>query len=108
MTQCDILVIGAGIAGASAAYHLAGRARVVVVEREDAPGYHSTARSAAMFTETYGPESIRRLTSASGAFLRAPPKGFTEVPLLRDRGVLAQACVAVGYREVLRLAASRS
>jgi D-arginine dehydrogenase len=41
-----------------------------------------------MFTETYGPESMRRLTSASGAFLRAPPKGFTEVPLLRDRGVL--------------------
>lgn len=88
MTACDVLVIGAGIAGASAAYHLAGRARVIVVEREDAPGYHSTARSAAMFTETYGPEPIRRLTTASGPFLREPPTGFTDVPLLKTRGVM--------------------
>ncbi|MEX2647840.1 MAG: FAD-binding oxidoreductase [Alphaproteobacteria bacterium] len=88
MNDCDVLVIGGGIAGAAAAYHLARRARTVVVEREEAPGYHSTGRSAAMFTETYGPPAIRRLTAASGPFLRAPPAGFTEVPLLRRRGVL--------------------
>jgi D-arginine dehydrogenase len=76
------------MAGASAAYHLAERARVVMVEREDAPGYHSTGRSAAMFTETYGPRPIRLLTGASGPFLRTPPAGFAEVPLLRPRGVL--------------------
>ncbi len=88
MNDCDVLVIGGGIAGAAAAYHLAGRARAIVLEREDAPGYHSTGRSAAMFTETYGPPAIRRLTAASGPFLRAPPAGFTDVPLLRPRGVL--------------------
>jgi D-arginine dehydrogenase len=88
MSDCDVLIIGAGIAGASAAFHLGGRARIVVVEREDAPGYHSTGRSAAMFTETYGPPAIRLLTTASGPFLRTPPKGFSEVPLLGPRGVL--------------------
>ncbi|MSP82579.1 MAG: FAD-binding oxidoreductase [Alphaproteobacteria bacterium] len=86
--DCDFLVIGAGIAGASAGSELARRGKVVILEREDAPGYHSTGRSAAMFTETYGPEPIRRLTMASAAFMRNPPAGFTEFPLLRPRSVL--------------------
>lgn len=88
MNDCDVLVVGAGMAGAAAGYHLAERVRVIVVEREDAPGYHSTGRSAAMFTETYGPQPIRLLTGASGPFLRNPPPGFAEVPLLCPRGVL--------------------
>src|SRR6266700_3339703 len=50
----DILIIGAGMAGASAAAHLAETARVILIEGEDQPGYHSTWRSAALFTETYG------------------------------------------------------
>src|SRR2546426_787240 len=48
MDTCDFLVIGAGIAGASAAYELANRGRVVLLERESLPGYHSTGRSAAV------------------------------------------------------------
>ena len=50
----DILVIGAGIAGASAAYELAGERRVIVLEQEAQAGFHSTGRSAALFSETYG------------------------------------------------------
>jgi D-arginine dehydrogenase len=86
--DCDFLIIGAGIAGASAGAELATLGTTIILEREEAPGYHSTGRSAAMFTETYGPEPIRRLTTASGPFLRNPPSGFTDVPLLKTRGVL--------------------
>jgi len=86
----DYAVIGAGIAGASIAYRLSvgGRDRVLVLEREPQPGYHSTGRSAAMFIETYGTPTIRALTRASRAFYEHPPEGFTEHALLTPRGVL--------------------
>ncbi|GAA0590323.1 FAD-binding oxidoreductase [Caenispirillum bisanense] len=85
----DFVIIGGGIAGASAAYFLArdGR-RVAVLEREAQPGYHSTGRSAALFTENYGPRAIRALSIASRPFFENPPEGLTEAPVLTDRGVL--------------------
>ena len=88
MGSYDVAVVGAGIAGAAAAYFLGSRARVVVLERESQPGYHSTGRSAALFTETYGVASTRALTAASRTFLESPPAGFAEHPILRRRGVL--------------------
>jgi D-arginine dehydrogenase len=88
MGEFDVAIFGAGIAGASVAYRLAEHARVVLVEREDQPGYHSTGRSAAMFIETYGPPGVRALTRASRAFYERPPAGFTAGPLLSPRGVL--------------------
>lgn len=84
----DFAVIGAGIAGASLAFHLAGRARVIVLERESQPGYHSTGRSAAMFMESYGTPAIQALTRASRSFYEQPPEGFAAHPLLTPRGVL--------------------
>jgi D-arginine dehydrogenase len=89
--RCDFLVIGAGIAGASAAYELAAFGRVLVLERESQPGYHTTGRSAALFTETYGNATMRALTCASKAFLASPPAGFASVPLLAPRGTLLAA-----------------
>jgi D-arginine dehydrogenase len=86
--RVDCLVIGAGIAGASAAYELAASRQVVVLEREDRPGYHSTGRSAALFTETYGNAAVRALTSASKPFYSAPPQGFADHPLMASRGIL--------------------
>jgi len=86
--QVDFIVIGAGIAGASVAYHLAGQARVVVLERESQPGYHTTGRSAAIYTETYGNRAIRAITSASRAFFETPPAGFADHALLHPRGEL--------------------
>jgi D-arginine dehydrogenase len=87
----DILVIGAGIAGASAAFELSRDARVTLLERESQPGYHTTGRSAALFTETYGNLVIRRLTSAGRAFFKDPPEGFGDHPLLTPRGTLLLA-----------------
>jgi D-arginine dehydrogenase len=81
----DIIVIGAGIAGASAAAELSGSCKVTVLEMEDRPGYHSTGRSAAMWIPQYGPEQVRALTRASGSFLKNPPPDFSNTPLTGAR-----------------------
>jgi D-arginine dehydrogenase len=86
--HCDWLIVGAGIAGASLAYRLAPRGRVVVLEREPRPGMHSTGRSAALYMESYGPPQVRALTVAGRGFLFAPPVGFAEHPVLSPRGAL--------------------
>lgn len=84
----DCIVVGAGIAGASVAAELAPRMRVALLERESQPGYHTTGRSAALFTVAYGPPVIRALTRASGAFYRDPQSPHLSAPLLRPRGVV--------------------
>src|SRR5674476_623009 len=92
MTEsADFIIIGAGIAAASAGYWLAPHGRVLVLERESQPGYHATGRSAALFMESYGTPQVRALTMASRAFLQAPPTGFCEHPLLSARGALMVA-----------------
>lgn len=83
-----IAVIGGGIAGTSAAYELAARAEVTLYERESTCGYHSTGRSAALFTECYGDAVVRRLAMAGRDFFEHPPAGFTEDPLVRPRPVV--------------------
>ena len=88
METLDFAIIGAGMAGASVAWQLAGHASVLLLERESQPGYHTTGRSAALFLETYGTPQIRALTRASRAFLDQPPPGFADSPLLSPRGVL--------------------
>ncbi|MCV0396731.1 MAG: FAD-binding oxidoreductase [Rhizobiaceae bacterium] len=87
----DFAVIGAGIAGAGVARELAREASVVLIERETQPGYHTTGRSAALFSTTYGPAPIRALSRASIGFFRNPPKEFAATPLLSPRGVVMVA-----------------
>jgi D-arginine dehydrogenase len=87
----DFLVIGGGVAGASAAFFLAEHGRVTLVERESACGYHTTGRSAALYTEAYGNAAIRALTVASRPFFENPPAGFSEHPLLLPRGEMIVA-----------------
>jgi D-arginine dehydrogenase len=92
MATYDFAVIGAGISGASVAYELAGRterpARIVLIEAEDQPGYHSTGRSAALYTPNFGSAIVRRVNAAGRAFFEAPPEGFADGPLLTPRGAL--------------------
>jgi len=86
--SCDVLVIGAGIAGASAAYELAPYASVILLERERQPGYHTTGRSAAVFAPAYGNRVIRALTLASHSFYQARAGGLAAHPVLTPRGAL--------------------
>ncbi len=86
MLEADFIIIGAGIAGASTGFWLSAHGRVLVLERESLPGYHSTGRSAALYTVAYGSPQVRALTAASRAFFDAPPAGFSEHPILSPRG----------------------
>ncbi|WP_337057242.1 NAD(P)/FAD-dependent oxidoreductase [Pseudomonas sp. USHLN015] len=86
MNQVDFIIIGAGIAGASTGYWLSRQGKVAVLEREEHPGYHSTGRSAALYTVAYGTPQVRALTGASRAFFDNPPQGFSEHPILTPRG----------------------
>ncbi len=104
MTRYDVAIVGAGIAGASLAAELAGRASVLLIEAEAQPGYHSTGRSAAFWSESYGGPAIRPLTAASGPFLADPPADFSRTPFLRERGALHVADAA-GRAALARLAA---
>src|SRR5919106_3875249 len=88
MQTCDVLIVGGGIAGASAAYEIAPFAKVILLERESQPGYHTTGRSAAVFAPAYGNRVIRALTAASHAFYRERAGGLANHPVLAPRGAL--------------------
>lgn len=80
----DIVIVGAGMAGASLAAAIGARASVLMLEAEEMPGYHATGRSAAFWTESYGGPGVQPLTTASG-------------PVLRDLGVLtARGALTLG------------
>jgi D-arginine dehydrogenase len=109
---CDFLVIGAGMAGASAAHELSRDGKVVIIERESQPGYHTTGRSAALFVETYGNAVIRAINKASRPFLETPPDGFCDGPILTPRGTMFVATeqtlpnLQAEFEEVSRLTTS--
>lgn len=88
MSDFDIAIMGAGIAGASLAAEIAGYRTVLLLEAEAQPGYHSTGRSAAFWDECYGGPLVQPLTTASGPFLANPPAAFHEGPLMHARGAL--------------------
>jgi D-arginine dehydrogenase len=82
------------MAGASIAAFLSEHRRVALVEAEEAAGYHTTGRSAALWTANYGPPDVRLLTRLSRPFFETPPDGFAAVPLMRPRIVLFLATAA--------------
>ena len=87
----DLIVVGGGIAGIALAGELAPGARVLVLERESQPAYHSSGRSAAVYIEPYSTAAIFALTRATLPFLQQPPEGFTDQALLHERGYLLLA-----------------
>ena len=91
MSSSDIIVIGGGIAGLSAASVLSAHAKVTVLEAEEAVGYHSSGRSATMLHYALGDPLVRALTLASRVFFEAPPTGFSDAPLGHRMPVLIHA-----------------
>ncbi len=93
MESFDIVIVGAGIAGASLGAELVGRdwglsRRVLLIEAETHPGMHSTGRSAAFWLESYGGPGVVALSTASHEFLSSPPAHFAEQGFLRARGAI--------------------
>ena len=92
MKRYDIVIVGAGIAGASLATEIGGRASVAILEAEDRPGVHATGRSAAFWSETYGGPGIAPLTTASGPALWAggylAPLGSLHIGRREDRAAI--------------------
>jgi D-arginine dehydrogenase len=87
----DILVIGGGIAGLSAAAALSRNAKVTVLEAEEQIGFHSSGRSATMVHYALGDRLVRALTLASRPFFEQPPEGFTDARLGHRVPVLVYA-----------------
>lgn len=84
----DVIVIGAGMAGATCAAQLSADLKIALIEAEEAAGYHTTGRSAALWIQNYGPPDVQALTALSLAFFETPPPGFTEMPLMAPRAVI--------------------
>jgi D-arginine dehydrogenase len=91
MIGSDILIVGGGIAGLSAAAALSAHARVIVLEAEEQMGFHSSGRSATMVHYALGDRLVRALTLASRPFFEEPPAGFSDVPLGHQMPVLVHA-----------------
>ena len=87
----EILVVGGGIAGLSAAAALSSHAKVVVLEAEEQVGYHSSGRSATMLHYALGDRLVRALTLASRGFFDQAPEDFSGAPIGRRMAVLVHA-----------------
>ena len=61
----DVLIIGGGVAGLTAAAALAPHMAVTLLEAEDAFGHHASGRSAAQFLEGYGNATVRAMNTAA-------------------------------------------
>jgi len=91
VTHYDVVIVGAGIAGASLAAEIAPHRAVLLLEAEAQPGYHTTGRSNAFWHATYGGPLIEPLTSASLDWLRTPPEDFADAGFLSPRGAITLA-----------------
>lgn len=71
-SDADILIVGAGLAGASTAYHLSRGTdeRIVLLEREATPGVHSSGRNAAIIRQRADHAAEQPLLSEGGAVLQ--------------------------------------
>ncbi|MFT7460563.1 MAG: D-arginine dehydrogenase [Planctomycetota bacterium] len=92
--KTDFCIIGGGIAGLSIAAELSTSASVVVLEREKDLAYHTTGRSAALYSELSADSTALALSKLTRPFLVNPPEGFTEYPLHKDISCIFTATAA--------------
>jgi D-arginine dehydrogenase len=71
--ETDILIVGAGIAGASTAYHLQRSTDrpVLILDKESTAGVHSSGRNASFIREKIEEGALQPLLSEGAAFLRS-------------------------------------
>jgi D-arginine dehydrogenase len=64
----DVLIIGAGFAGASTAFHLTRSGfsgSILLVEKEEVPGYHASGRNASMVLQAVDNPPVREIVARS-------------------------------------------
>jgi len=81
MKTTDFCVIGGGIAGLSVAAELSAHAKVILLEREADLAYHTSGRSAALYSELTAESTALSLSKLTRPFLVEPPDGFSRYPL---------------------------
>ncbi|NBB83945.1 MAG: FAD-dependent oxidoreductase, partial [Alphaproteobacteria bacterium] len=100
----DFLIIGGGIAGASAAAALSALGRVRLLEAEPALGFHASGRSAAMFLPAYGNATVRALNAASAEGHRAAgvlsPRTLLMLAAPGAEDAFAREAAGFGAREI--------
>ena len=96
MSTADVVIIGAGFAGAATAYQLTRRGvrNVLVLEREAVAGVHASGRNAALAFQVLSDSAEARLAVEGARFIADPPEGFTALALLRRTGSLLVADTA--------------
>ncbi len=98
----EVVIIGSGFAGAATAWALsrAGRADVLVLERDPAPGQQASGRNAGMVRTLVADPLVQTLCVESAALLAAPPPDLAEGPLFRRTGgvVLARGAGVAALR----------
>lgn len=96
----DVLVIGGGIAGASAGAALARDMSVLLWEAEDHLAHHASGRSAALFDESYGAPTTVALNRLSRAAHEAAghmrPRGVMVVALDGEEAAFARDVESMG------------
>ncbi len=97
MASARIVIIGAGFAGASTAYHLtrAGVRDLVILEQEEFPGVHASGRNAGMVRQIVSDETTAALVREGAEFIRHPPPGWAVPVEFRENGSLLLGTGAV-------------
>ena len=100
----DIIVIGGGIAGISAAACLSEHTQVTLKEAEKQLGYHASGRSAALIEVNYGAASVQALNRASIAHLEEggylSPRGLMIVASQNEKAAFDSDLAAMGVVQI--------
>jgi D-arginine dehydrogenase len=90
MDSFDFVIVGAGFAGAATAYQLAlrGVGKILLLEQESIPGFHSSGRNAAMLRQCVAEPELIPLARAGGNFIRHLPADWPEPVQFKQNGSL--------------------